>query len=63
VFARVDVTGPEIGYEQVVAAEHVKGQEAVMIIISVEEASLLTAMDAVIGGVEVEQEVLGVVAM
>ena len=58
VLGGVDVAGAEVGREQLVAAEDVQRQEAVMIIVAVEEAALLLAVDAVVGGVEVEDQVL-----
>ena len=58
VLGGVDVAGAEVGREQLVAAEDVERQEAVMIVVAVEEAALLLAVDAVVGGVEVEDQML-----
>ena len=55
----VDVAGPQVGHQQLVAAEDVQRQEAVMIVVAVEEAALLVAVDGVVGGVEVEDQVFG----
>ena len=52
--AAVPVGRPQVGDQQVVAAEHVQGQEAVAVVVPVEEAVLLPAVDRVVGGVEVE---------
>ena len=41
------------------AAEHVKRQVAVAIIVAVEEAAFLMAVQRVVGGVEVEDDLLG----
>ena len=41
------------------AAEHVQGQVAVAVIIAVEEPSFLLAVDRVVGGVEVEDDLTG----
>ena len=42
--------------EQVIAAEHVERQVAIVAVIAVEEALLLAAVDGVFGGVEVERD-------
>jgi hypothetical protein len=63
VLAGVDVRGPQVGHQQLVAAEDVEGEEAVMVIVPVEEAPLLLAMDRVVGGVEVEDQGLGRLGM
>ena len=55
----VDVRGPQPGREQVVAAEDVQRQVAVALVVAVEEAAHLVAVDRVVGGVEVEDDLLG----
>ena len=50
----VDFAGMKVGYEQLVAAKGIQRQESVMIIISMEQAVFLLAVDQVIGDVEVE---------
>jgi hypothetical protein len=55
----IDVAGPQVGTEQVLAAEDVERQEAVVVVVSVEEPVFLVAVDQVVGGVEVEDEFLG----
>ena len=57
--AGVDVRGPQPGAEQVVAAEDVQRQVAVALVVAVEEAAELVAVDRVVGGVEVEHDPLG----
>jgi hypothetical protein len=57
--ARVDVAGPQVGHQQVIAAEDVQRQVAVVVVVAVEEAALLMAVDRVVGGVEVEDQRLG----
>ena len=57
--AGVDVRRPELGREQMPAAEHVKRQVAVAIIVAVEEAAFLIAVQRVVRGVEVEDDLLG----
>lgn len=55
----VDVARSQIGEEQMLTAEDVERQEAVVILVSVEEPVLLVAVDFIIGGVEIENEFLG----
>ena len=55
----VDVGAAELGREQVPAAEHVQRQIAVAVIVAVEEAALLVAVQRIIGGVEIEDDPLG----
>ena len=57
--AGVDVRRPELGRQQMPAAEHVKRQVAVAIIVAVEEAAFLIAVQRVVRGVEVEDDLLG----
>ena len=58
VLGGVDVAGAEVGGEQFIPAEDIQRQEAVVIIVAVEEPALLVAVDPVVGGVEVEDHVL-----
>ena len=55
----VDVRGPQPGAEQVIAAEDVQRKIAVVLVVAVEEAAELMAVDRVVGGVEVEHDPLG----
>jgi hypothetical protein len=50
---------PELGRQQMPAAEHVKRKVAVAIIVAVEEAAFLMAVERVVRGVEVEDHLLG----
>jgi hypothetical protein len=45
--------------EQVPAAEHVQRQIAVAIIVAVEEAAFLVAMQAIVGRIQIEDDLLG----
>ena len=57
--AGVDVRGPELGRQEMAAAEHIQRQVAVAIVIAVEEPAFLMAVQRVVGGVEVEDDLLG----
>ncbi len=52
----VGVAGARDGGQGVVAAEDVQGQEAVVVVVAVEEAALLAAVDLDVGAVDVEDE-------
>ena len=54
-----DVGGSQVGDEQLRAAEDVERQEAIAVVVAVEEAVFLVAVDGIVGGVEVEGEVFG----
>ena len=56
---RIDVRPPELGGEQVPAAEDVQRQIAVAVVIAVEEAAFLMAVQRIIRGIEVEDDLLG----
>jgi hypothetical protein len=53
---RVDVGAAELGREQVPTAKHIQRQVAVAVIVAVEEAAFLVAMQRVIGSVEIEDD-------
>ena len=55
----VDATGPQVGAQQLLAAEHVQRQVAVAVVVAVEEAALLLAVQRVVGGVEVQHQLFG----
>ena len=57
--AAVDVRRPELGRQQMPAAEHIERQVAVAVIIAVKEPALLMAMQRVVGRVEVENDLSG----
>jgi hypothetical protein len=52
----VDVRPPELGREQVLAAEHVERQVAVAIVVAVEEAAFLVAVQRIVGRIEIEDD-------
>ena len=56
---RVDVRPPELGGEQVPAAEYVQRQIAVAVVIAVEEPAFLMAVQRIIRGIEVEDDLPG----
>ena len=55
----VDVGAPQLGRQQVPAAEDVQRQVAVAVVVAVEEAALLVAVQRIVGGVEIEDDALG----
>jgi hypothetical protein len=59
VLGGVDLGRPQIGDKQLLATKYVKRQKAVVVIISVEKAPFLAAMDRHVGGVEVENDLFG----
>jgi Recombinase len=56
---RIDVRPPELGGEQMPAAEHVQRQIAIAVVIAVEEAAFLVAVQGIIRGVKVEDDLIG----
>src|ERR1700739_3708751 len=54
--AAVDVGGPELGRQKMPAAEHVKRQVAVAIVIGVEKPPLLIAVQRIVRRVEIEDD-------
>ena len=56
VFGGIDVGRPQVGHQQLLAAEDVQRQEAVVIVVAVEEAALLLAMHRIVGRIEVQDE-------
>ncbi len=55
----VEVGATQLGHQQMTPAEHVERQVAVAIIVAVEEPALLMAVQRVVGGVEVQDDLLG----
>ena len=51
---RVDVGGPQVGGEQLIPAEDIQRQEAILFVVSVVEPPFLLAVDGIIGGVKIE---------
>ena len=54
----VDVRAPQLGGQQMAAAEHVERQVAVAVVIAVEEPPLLLAVQRIIGRIEIENDLL-----
>ena len=54
----VDVGAPELRREQVATAEDVKRQVAVAVVVTVEEAAFLVAVQRIVGGVEGKDDLL-----
>ena len=59
VLGAIDLGGSQIRHQQLLAAEHVERQIAVAVVVAVEEPSLLPAVHRIIGGVEIEHQLLG----
>ncbi len=59
VFGPVDAAGAQVSAQQLLAAEHVQRQIAILVVIAVKEASLLLTEQRVVGGVKVQHEFLG----
>ena len=55
----IDMAGPQVRAQQLLAAEHVQRQVAVAVVVPMEEAALLLAVQWIVGGVEVEHQLLG----
>lgn len=58
-FRCVDVRGPKVGDQQLLAAEHVQRQVAVPVVVAVEESPRLVTVHRVVGRVEVQHQFLG----
>lgn len=56
--AGVDVRAAQLGGEQMAAAEDVERQVAIAAVVGVEEAALLAAVHGIVGGVEIEDDLL-----
>ena len=55
----VDVRAPQLGGQQVTAAEHVQRQVAVAVVVAVEEAALLVAVQRIVGRIQIEDDLFG----
>ena len=55
----VGVRAAQLGRQQVPAAEDVERQVAVAVVIAVEEAAFLVAMQRIVGGIEIEDDLFG----
>ena len=58
-FGRVNVARSQIGRQQLPTTEDIQWQKTVVPIVTVEKPALLLAVDRVIGGVKVQNELLG----
>ena len=52
----INIAGAQVVHQQLLTAEDVQRQEAVMVVVAMEEASLLHAVHPVIGGVEIQDQ-------
>jgi hypothetical protein len=59
VLGGVDLGRPQIGDQQLLATEYIERQKAVVVVVPVEEAPFLAAIYRHVGGVEIENELLG----
>ena len=55
----VDIGRPQLGGQQMTAAEDVQRQVAIAIIVAVEEPPFLVPVQRIVGGVEIEDDLLG----
>ena len=55
----VDVGRTQIRHQQMMAAENIQRQEAILVVVSVEEAVDLVAVNRVVGGIKVEYQFFG----
>ena len=60
---RVDVGAPQLGRQQMRAAEDVQRQIAVAVIVAMKEATFLMPVQRIVGGVEIEDDMLRWVLM
>ena len=59
----VDVRAPQFCRQEMPAAEDIERQVAVTVVVAVEEPALLVAVQRIVGGVEVENDLLGRLAI
>ena len=59
VLGRIDVCRTKVRHEQLMAAEDVQWQEAVAVVVSVEKTLGLRAVDRIVGGIEIENDLFG----
>ena len=57
--ARIDLAGPQVGHQKLIAAKNIQRQKTVMIIITVEKTSLLEPVHRIVGGVKVQDDLFG----
>lgn len=56
---RVDVGGPQLGAQKVIAAEDVERQVAVVAVVAVEEPPLLVAVQGIVRGIQIQHDLFG----
>jgi hypothetical protein len=56
---RVEIGAPQLGRQQMPAAENVQRQVAIAVVVAVKEPPLLMPVQRVVGGVQVENDLLG----
>ena len=54
----IDVRRPQVADQQLIAAEDIERQKAVVVIIAVEKATLLAAVHRIVRTIEVEHQLL-----
>lgn len=55
----IDVAGAKIAEQELISAEDIERQKAVVVIVTMKEAFLLVAMNRIIGGIKVEDQFIG----
>ena len=55
----IDVRGPKVGHQQLLAAQHVQRKVAVAVVVPVKKSSRLVPVHRVVSGVEVQDQLLG----
>ena len=55
---RIQVGAPQLGHQQIAAAEHVERQIAIAIVIAVEKPPLLLAVQRIVRRIQVKDELL-----
>ena len=56
---RVDLRRAKIGDQQLIAAEDIQRQEALLVIVAMEKPALLSPMHGIIGGIEIQDQPVG----
>ena len=59
VLAGIDLARPQIGYQQLIATKNIERQKTVMVVITVEKATLLEPVHRIVGGVKVQDNLFG----
>ena len=58
-FGPVDLARSEITDQQLIGAKDIQGQETIMVIVTMKEATFLVAMDGIVRGIEVQDQLFG----